>query len=253
MRTIIAIYSIIIIFAERMPAQDSLDVNLLRVEYAIFKCQDVRQTNQLLMDQYVLLMKGGRYSHVMSVLDRMKVDTLLYPDLNNIKARVHFKMRDYRAAYNYMNDSRLRTKEDSILWSILLVENLRVKELLEFKKSTSLKGDLDSIHTYYDEYTRIMDLDCESYTVRSLRLPASGLFVQKAYTKGIVNLGLISGFLTYGTLSVWQGYYVTGVLTGASFAYQFYRSGARLSHNVCLAKQMRAKDEFKTRLYRLLL
>lgn len=255
MRTTWIILLIGISFSLTLAQTDSLTKHLLALEYNIYKIQgDLEIEKLLIFEQATFLFDHGKNTEALTTLDRLNQynDSLLVTKVNRLRARIYFKQRDYISAYNYMNGTNFTTKKDSLLYEILLIENVRIKELLNFQ-TTMNKQIVDSIETYYHQYSQKTDVDCERYFTKSRVLPGSGLFAQNKYKQGFVNLGLIGGFFTYGLCHALNGYYITGILTGGNFTYQFYKSGARLSHNVCLEEQKKAKDEFKGHLYRLLL
>lgn len=257
MRIIIAIVSVILSFASSVHAQaDAVGRQLLALEYEVFKSDtNILQAREHLYAKACLLTSHDDFTGALLTLERIKYapDTIFEPKLNRLKAEIYFKLGDFALAYNYMQGSVLTTRADSLLFKILLIENLRVKELLDTQYCKTHAALCDSILTQYTQYSIITDADCEIYFTKSRRLPASGLFAQRSYRKGLISLGLIGGSLAYGAYYAWIGHYATSVLTGGVFAFKFYKSGARLSYNVCLEKQKRAKDEFKAYLYRLLL
>lgn len=233
---------------------DSILSNALKYEYRIFSIPD--STNSILYQKALFYCNKNQLTDALKTLDRItyiSIDSSTEKNINYLKTIIYFKQNNFDVAYSYLNHIKLQTLNDSLITQIILIENLKLEELITFNTNLKSKEIVDSITILNKQLTQMEDSDCDPFYKKSKRIPGRGLILQKKYSKAFINIGLISSFLGYGIYNILDKTYLHGTLSGLKFAFQFYNSGATLSYNVCQEKQKKAVDHIKLSLYNLLL
>lgn len=230
--------------------------HLLYLERHYFEATAAHEKATLLLEKGRMLKKEKEYENAYLQLkrsDSLAVNDTLFYHLRYETALCAYLSNDYKEAEKQLatvQTMRDTTWRDScrVLRILVLLEREQwaesKKEIIRYKTDNPKRYYLfDSTKVFGSEKELHLKDRLKAYRM-SLFMPGLGQMYAGKPWRGITNFVLVTGALTYGVITVIDGYYVSGVFTGLGVAFRFYKGGARYAVQLTDEYNRKKKREY---------
>lgn len=218
-------------------SKGEFELAALAFEYQAFSAVDKDSSSEFLFKKANCYKAIGEYQRSLEVLNRIRTnDRDLKKRLGYESALMYYLTDSYQLSYNELLKLKLQSKEFDP--SIAQLEVLNLFALGKWEEAKSLiVADTVNGASGIAEYVfagKIKYKDPEKAYKLSLFLPGIGQMYSGHFFKGVVSAGGQAGLVAFSALSIYNGYFWTGGMTGVAFFYTFYLGGARYAKDLAI-------------------
>ncbi|PKP22685.1 MAG: hypothetical protein CVU05_02920 [Bacteroidetes bacterium HGW-Bacteroidetes-21] len=243
----------------RVNAQNDNTLNgeLLALEFAVWNSSDSREMSSLIMQKAEKLTENGQFSAALNELNR--IQDKRSTDSNQLvymKALNEFLLGDFDNAYNLLLDipdsARNHEIEYQILWLFTLNELERWSDCRQILLNLSdsmilLKPDIEALPTRIDYTSPIKARRLSTF------FPGIGQMYAGSSAKGITSIMLHAAFVFVLVEGVVTGFYVAGAVYGLMPIFRFYIGGRQNSYTLAKDRNSDMSKVLKDRYMELIL
>lgn len=238
-----------------LAAQDTMGamVNLERVAY---RAQQADLQNEALLRKAYLYKAQRRYAMASQTLSRANPfvgqDSLRFLVLYESSLMAYFN-EDFAACRTEAQKVRFLLVGSGYEWDAFHLELMAMHGERKWAEAQELMDQYASavgwqvdVKEMYGELPTMKSLDTAGWL--QLFLPGAGQWYAGHFWEGAISATVNAAAIAFTLYHFWQGYYITGALTGAALFYAFFTGGLRYTDTLVINKNQRVSQEYNKRL-----
>lgn len=209
----------------------------LMYERVVFLSKNKVVTNQALLYKAYCLKRLKRFAEAQETVERAELlpaqDSANYVLLYEVALNAYLAQQ-YKQSLKFIEIIKNTIKDSAQVKNTTFLEILALNETYQWDKAKALctqyikdNGSDQDIEALYGFVKKKPFKSIKKAQKLSWIFPGAGQMYAGAFWRGLSSSVLTLGSLTFGVVSVLNGYYVSGILTGLGMGRTFYSGGRR--------------------------